>query len=178
MALINPCKILTKECVVRWSYRKFKTEFKDNAIFNFWDCKVISNIIIVINAVAVKVTRGLGTVLRWEGLFAGQGGAAAGVSIFTAVLTICATLALEQNIRSWNNTSTWAVFWLLFFKAGVALYQSKWTTAPLALGTFAARHVRWAVKAGITLNTSSFFHVVAEFFERHHWSLMKKEGTH
>lgn len=177
MAVINPFKILTKACVVRQSHRKFKTEFQDNAIFNSWDCKVIDNIFIVINAVAVRATSGLGTVLRCEGLFAGQGGAAAGVSILTAVLTTCATLALEQNIRSWNNASTWVVFWF-FFLANVAIYQAKWTTAPLALGTFAARHVRWADKGRITLNTSSFLHVVAEFFERRHWSLIKKHGTH
>lgn len=114
VAVINPCKILTKACVVRWSYRKFKTEFKDNAIFNCRDCEVIGNILIVINAAAERVTSGFVTVLLWEGLFAGQGGAA-GVSIFTAVLTICTTLALEQNIRSWNNTSTWVVLFFCLF---------------------------------------------------------------
>lgn len=52
------------------------------------------------------------------------------------------------------------------------MYQSVWTTVPLALGTFAARHLLWAGKLGITLNASGFTDAVADFRENRQWFLL------
>lgn len=56
------------------------------------------------------------------------------------------------------------------------MHHLVWTTAPLALGVFAARHLLWAGKAGITLHAHGFLNVVADFSEKRQWFLLKEKA--